>query len=147
MEETTVWLPLLLSFRSYIPKELEEGMLFLSVKDGEPFVYALEKVPLNQEEYISINGYPVEPYIVQLDEITDTEQVIVEPDEMAWMDEGEYVDEYVNVDVRHFNRILSAYEGVLELQMEEEDDEYVPVYLEDKVVMRYCEELEYEEGF
>lgn len=138
----------LLSFHSYIPKRLELGMLFLDVdREGDPFVFPLEKIPQNEEEFIKNYGYPVEPYIVVIDETTDMEDVIAEPDEIGWMDEGEFVDDLVQIDHRHFNRILSAYGGELEMEMIDDDENegnIKPLLVEDKIVIRYPQEDEEE---
>lgn len=142
------WIRCLLSFHSYIPKRLEIGQLFLHVdRDGDPYVFPLESLPQNEEEFIQEYGYPVEPYIVIIDDITDMEDVISEPDEIGWM-EDEYSDDIVEIDHRHFNRILSAYGGELEIEMI--DDENVegnitPLVVEDKVIIRYPQEEEEEE--
>lgn len=124
-------------------------MLFLHIdRWGDPSIFPLEKIPQNEEEFLKEYGYPVEPYIVIIDNITDEEEVVAEPDEIGWMDEGDFTDDLVDIDHRHFNRILSAYGGELELEMT--DDESVegnitPVLVDDKIVIRYPEEEEEEE--
>lgn len=138
-----MWMMLQLSLRSYIPKRIETGMMFLKfTKEGEPFVFKLERTPINEEEWLRDVGYPVEPYIVDIGENpdVDVEQVIVEPDEIGWMDEGDFTDELVSFDCPHINRILSGYDGHLELEMEEtEDGNYTPLMFEGLVTIRYPE--------
>lgn len=142
------WIRCLLSFHSYIPKRLEIGQLFLDVdKEGDPYVFVLESVPKNEEEFLKNYGYPVEPYIVVIDETTDMEDVIAEPDEIGWMDE-EFLEEYIDINVYHFNRILSAYGGELEIEMTDDDSvegNIMPLLIEDRVVLRYPEDEEDEE--
>ena len=141
--ENAFWIPLQLSFRSYIPKTgLRTGMMFLKNVNGEPFVFLLERVPVDQEQWIKDVGYPIEPYIVNIDEHTDVEEVIVEPDNIGWFDEGEFTDELVDIECRHLNRILSGYDGFVELEMMDEEgneENLVPVIYEGKVTLRYPE--------
>lgn len=142
----TYWMRFQLSLRSYIPKRLETGMMFLIFTgENEPFVFRLERTPVDEEQFIKDVGYPVEPYIVDIGENpdVDVEKVIVEPDEIGWMDEGEFTDELVSFDCPHINRILSGYGGELELEMEEDEEgNYTPVIFESLVTVRY---LEFEE--
>lgn len=141
------WIRCLLSFHSYIPKKLELGQLFLNIdREGDPYVFPLEEVPRNEEEFIKEYGYPVEPYVVVIDEITDMEDVIAEPDEIGWM-EDEYSDDIVEMDHRHFNRILSAYGGELEIEMVDDDENegnITPLIVEDKIIIRYPQDDEEE---
>ena len=143
MEMESFWMLCQLSFRSYIPQRLEKGMMFLKNDNGEPSVFLLEKLPPNEEEFLKDVGYPIEPYIVLIDDLDEEEEeVIAEPHEIGWMDEGEYVDELVDVECRHFNRMLSGYEGNLEIEMtigvdEEGEEIWMPVLYEDKVTLRY----------
>lgn len=141
--ESSFWMPLQLSFRSYIPKTgLRTGMMFLKNVNGEPFVFLLERVPADQEQWIKDVGYPIEPYIVDAGSIDDVEEVIVEPDNIGWFDEGEFTDELVDIECRHLNRILSGYDGWVELEMmddEENEENLVPVMYEGKITLRYPE--------
>lgn len=144
--ENIYWMLCELSFHSYIPKRLEKGMMFLYSKNGEPYVFLMEKLPPNEEQWLQEYGYPVEPYIVKIDEVTDIETVLVEPDEIGWMDEGDFTDELVDIECRHFNRILSGYGGQLLLEMiEESEDELYPTLSEGKVTIRYPDDDDEEE--
>jgi len=134
-----MWMEACLSFRSYIPKRLEEGMLFLKNDNGTPYVFKLEKVPLNQEAYIQEMGYPVEPYIVDIGDPNkdEMEEIVAEPHQIGWWDEGDEFEDLFSVDVRHFNTILLDYDGWVDVMMEEEDDDIFPYLLNGKMVLRY----------
>ena len=61
-----------LVFKSYMPKQLEINMWFKrhhsDVLLGKIYnyitIYELKEMPPDMEEYISMNGAPVEPYII-----------------------------------------------------------------------------------
>ena len=82
-----------LVFKSYMPKQLEKGMWFKKhhsdVVYGKIYnyitIYELKEIPRNMEEYISINGAPVEPYIIQpMKNPDDPEEILVIPDFIGW---------------------------------------------------------------
>ena len=82
-----------LVFKSYMPKQLEIGMWFKrhhsDVLLGKIYnyitIYELKEIPRDMEEYISINGAPVEPYIIQpMNNPDDPEEVLVTSDFIGW---------------------------------------------------------------
>jgi hypothetical protein len=118
-----MWKQVCLSFRSYIPKRIEVGMMFLSSVNGMPFVFILERTPINDEEFLKEVGYPVEPYIVDIGENPedDVEVVLAEPHQIAWWDAGEDVEDLVDIEVEEFNDILQQDNGWLEIEMDSDD--------------------------
>lgn len=93
-----------LVFKSYMPKQLEIGMWFKKdhsdVVYGKIYnyitIYELKEMPPDMEEYISINGAPVEPYIIQpMTNPDDPEEILVISDFVGWWesDEGEEDDD------------------------------------------------------
>lgn len=138
---TDLWMEACLSFRSYIPKRLEVGMLFLrTTPDGKPYVFKLERTPLNTDEFIKEVGWPVEPYIVDIGNPQKDEQeiVVAEPHQIAWWDDGDYTPDLFDVTVEQFNEILENYDGWLDIMMEEDEDgDMIPYLLKGKVVIRY----------
>jgi len=141
------WIPFQLSFKSYLPKKIEKGMLFLKMMNNEPYVFRLESLPENEEKFLVEMGYPIEPYIVDIGENphVDIEKVIVDPDNIGWMDEGEFTDYLKEIDCNHFNRILSGYDGHLELEMEddlEDEENLVPCIIDSKVIIRYPQDVD-----
>jgi hypothetical protein len=93
-----------LVFKSYMPKELEIGMWFKKdhsdVVYGKIYnyitIYELKALPRDMDEYISINGAPVEAYIIQpMKNPDDPEEILVIPKFIGWW---EYDDGYEDDD-------------------------------------------------
>ena len=93
-----------LVFKSYMPKQLEIGMWFKrdhsDVVYGKIYnyitIYELKEMPPDMEEYISMNGAPVEPSIIQpMTTPDDPEEILVISDFVGWWesDEGEEDDD------------------------------------------------------
>jgi hypothetical protein len=92
-----------LVFKSYMPKQLEIGMWFKKhhsdVVYGNVYnyitIYELKELPHDMDEYISINGAPVEPFIIQpMKNPDDVEEILVRPEFIGWWeyDGGTEVD-------------------------------------------------------
>lgn len=128
--------------KSYKPLKLEVGMYFHTGNS----IRQLDKLPQNEEEFIQLNGYPVEFYIVDegnpnLNEL----DILAHPEEIGWWDEGDHSDELEEINVKHLNEILQN-DGYILIQVEEysiDDDEcedgceeYFPYFINDKVVIR-----------
>lgn len=140
-----------LVFKSYMPKKLEAGMLFL-VKDrnGDISVKQIHAEPFNQETYIAENGYPVEPYLIdEGNPNLNNGYVVATPEQIGWWDVGEHSDELYDVSVKEFNRILEEDEGYvcIELACEncEEYDVIDPSLYENKVTLRSLSDVQDEE--
>jgi len=82
-----------LVFKSYMPKQLEIGMWFKKdhsdVVYGKIYnyitIYELKEIPPDMDEYISINGAPVEPFIIQpMNNPDDVEEILVRPEYIGW---------------------------------------------------------------
>ena len=87
-----------LVFKSYMPKQLEIGMWFKKdhsdVVYGKIYnyitIYELKEMPPDMEEYISMNGAPVEPYIIQpMTNPDDPEEILVISDFVGWWESDE----------------------------------------------------------
>lgn len=135
----------ILVFKSYRPLKLEKGMYFLVNTKYDLEIIQLQEVPRNEEEFLKINGYPVEPYIIDKGNpnIPDSYQVLANPEEIGWMDEGEHTDILTDIEVKHFNRILSGYEGEILIEMVETEDDpdyFVPGLFEGKVTIKYADD-------
>ena len=130
-----------LVIKSYMPKRLEKGMLFVDATPDSVSLFKLEEVPFDEEKFLVENGAPVELFIID-----DDESVIAEPHEIGWLDEGEDVDELREVTLDDINYILNECEGFLEIQIEEEmfDEEemIIPIMYEQKVVISFLQEEE-----
>ena len=130
-------------FKSYAPLKLEKGMLFL-ISQGKDFqIRQLDVIPQDEQEYLKINGYPVEPYIMETGNPNLKEQVVLAtPEQIGWFDEGEWSDELCDIELKHYNRILEGYDGWILIEMmetEEDEDELTPVIYNNKVTIAYAD--------
>lgn len=141
-----------LIFQSYVPEKLEKGMWFMAITKDSKVVYEMNYVPWDAEDYIQLNGYPVQPYIVYQGNpnLPDETQVIAHPYEIGWWDEGEHTDDLYDITLKEINNIISIDDGWLFIECEEvyiDDDEcqedcseLVPVTYNKKVVLSYYDE-------
>lgn len=127
-----------LVFKSYKPLKLEKGMLFISYTSGSHVIRELKEVPKNEEEFVTINGYPVEPYIVEPGNPNlNDEEIIATPEQIGWFDEGDHVDELSDISTNNINDILEHFDGWIDVEMQEtEDGEYIPLLYDNKVTIR-----------
>ena len=135
-----------LVFRSYMPDNgLKKGMLFLTTLNGEPHVYVLNTLPSNKDEFLKINGYPVEPYIIDEGNpnIPNDGVVYAYPEQIGWFDEGEHSDELYDIELRNMNKIISDYDGWVYIEVD--DDDGLPTLHDNKVTISYADmEEDYE---
>ena len=110
-----------LVLKSYMPKHLEIGMWFITKINPGTLKEYTEIWTLNAhphetlEEFIVKNGAPVEPYLIY------DEQVIAEPHEIGWWDEGEHVDELRDIELSDINFILTEWDGYVDIEIDEHD--------------------------
>jgi hypothetical protein len=143
----------LMVFKSYKPLKLEKGMLFIVQQPRYKEIVKLDRVPANDEEFIRINGYPVEPYIIDVvnPNLPQNELILATPEQIGWFDEGDWCDELCDIEVRHYNRIIEGYDGyvLIEVDYDEEADDadmFKPVLYNNKVTISYADlEDEYDE--
>ena len=145
-----------LVLKSYKPVKLEPGMWFVQkFQTGTKWefseVFQLDKVPQNEEEFIKQNGYPVEPYIIGEDE-----EVLAQPHEIGWWDEGEETDEYRDITLTDINLILNEFDGEIAIdgdlygydddECHYPEDKFFATLYADKVILSFPEyEDEWEE--
>jgi hypothetical protein len=143
----------LMVFKSYKPLKLEKGMLFIVQQPRYKEIVKLDRVPANDEEFIRINGYPIEPYIIDVvnPNLPQNELILATPEQIGWFDEGDWCDELCDIEVRHYNRIIEGYDGyvLVEVDYDEEADDadmFKPVLYNNKVTISYADlEDEYDE--
>ena len=131
--------------KSYLPLKLEVGMLFVKghhINTEKEFmeIWALERVPLNPEEFMLENGAPIELSIIDEEDI-----VLASHEEIAWLSypfDEETLHDFTLKDV---NIIFNDFGGFLELEIEEDEESYNIVVFEEKVIVRFPTEEEYEE--
>jgi hypothetical protein len=129
-----MWYPAEIVISSYLPPELEVGMLFtnrISVGVIEPFVelFELEEIPEDADAFMAKHGAPVELLII--DEDGD---LLASHDEIGWWDEGDDSDELRDITLDDINYLLREFDGYIDIQIEDGEDFFV-VFIEDKVVL------------
>lgn len=139
-----MWYPAEISLSSYLPDELEEGMLFInriSVGVIEPFIelFELEEIPEDPDAFMARHGCPVELIV-----LVNDKDVIATHEEIGWWDEGEDTDELRDITLDDINYILRELDGYVDIQIEDEEDFFV-VFVEDKVVLSLQPDEELEE--
>jgi len=137
-----MYIPAKLLFRSYMPKQLEKGMWFLSRKQEVVYgnlysylqIYELKDIPRDTDSFLEINGAPVELYIVaQMTNPDSTEIILAEPHEIGWLDEGNWSDELTEINIEIVNYILAEWGG--DVIIEADEDENIIIY-EQKCTIR-----------
>ena len=129
-----------LVLHSYHPLYIEKGMYFVShVWPGSDREYReiwqVDRDIEDEEVFLAINGYPVKFMIIGPNFPHDNLHVLYE--DIGWFDVGDDSDELHDITVNEINVILDKYQGTLEIDV---DDEYIPLYQQDKVVIRYPQE-------
>jgi hypothetical protein len=130
-----MWYPAEISFTSYLPFELEEGMLFInriSVGVIEPYIelFELEEVPEDPDAFMSKHGAPVRLAIIDEDD-----DVLAEHDEIAWWDDGPESDELRDITLDDINYILRELDGCVDVEIEDDDDEFTIVTYDGRIVL------------
>jgi len=138
-----------LVLKSYKPTKLEPGMWFVQkFQTGTKWelseVFVLDKVPQDEQDFINRNGYPVHPYIIGEDD-----EILAEPEEIGWWDEGEETDEYRDITINDVNLIINDFDGEIVIEGEwfgYDDDEcqypedkFFPTLYAEKVVLSFPE--------
>ena len=136
-----MWYPAEISLSSYLPSELEVGMLFtnrISVGVIDPYVelFELEEIPEDADAFMAKHGAPVELVIIDEDG-----KFVASHDEIGWWDDGDDTDEYREVTLDDINYLIREFEGYVDVEY----DEYGVVFIEDKVVLSLVPDEEYEE--
>ena len=128
-----MWFPAEISLSSYLPDELEEGMLFInriSVGVIEPYIelFELEEIPEDPEAFMVKHGAPIELIIID-----DKGNIIAFQDQIGWWDEGEDTDELRDITLDDINFILRELDGYVDIEYDEIEDDFV--MHEDKIVL------------
>ena len=138
-----MWYPAEISLSSYMPPELEVGMLFInriSVGVVDPYIelFELEEVPEDADVFMANNGAPVKMIIIT----PDDGNVRATQDEIGWWDEGEDSDEYREVTLDDINYLLREFDGYVDIEFDDDED---IVLIEGKVVLSLAPEEEWDD--
>jgi hypothetical protein len=136
-------MPAEISLSSYLPDELEEGMLFInriSVGVVEPYVelFELEEVPEDADAFMAKNGAPVTVVITTAED----DNVRATEEQIGWWDEGEDSDEYREVTLDDINFLLRECDGYVDIEFDDDGD---IVLIEDKVVLSLVPDEEWDD--
>jgi hypothetical protein len=128
-----MWYPAEIVLKSYLPSELEAGMLFInriSVGVIEPFVelFELDELPEDPDAFMAKNGAPVTLVITT----PEDGNVRATQNEIGWWDEGEDSDEYREVTLDDINYLLREFDGYVDIEFDDDKD---IVLIEGKVVL------------
>jgi hypothetical protein len=142
-----------LVLKSYMPKRLEKGMWFKKehrdVLLGNVYnyftIYELKDIPNDMYHYMSINGAPVEPYIVQpTQNRDDKEEILATPEQIGWWDQGDTSDDLEDITIEIINSYIygeDGDDGYIALEVfDSEDEEGIHrnvVFFHNKVTMRH----------
>jgi hypothetical protein len=137
-----MWYPAEISLSSYLPDELQEGMLFtnrISVGVVEPYIelFELEEIPEDADTFMAKHGAPVELIIID-----DEGGLLASHDEIGWWDDGDDSDEYRDVTLDDINYLLRELDGYVDILV---DDEYGPILLEDRIILSLAPEDEFDD--
>lgn len=138
-----MWYPVELSLSSYLPDELEEGMLFanrISVGVIEPYIelFELKEIPEDPDAFMSKHGAPVSLVIVDGDD-----EIIATHDQIAWWDEGDHTDELRDITLDDINIITREWQGALVIEVDDETEDFI--LIEGRVVLSLDQEDDWDE--
>jgi hypothetical protein len=85
-----MWYSAEIVLKSYLPLELEEGMLFtnrISVGVIEPYIelFKLEEIPEDPDTFMSKHGAPVQMWIIDGDD-----EILATPEQIGWWDDDDW---------------------------------------------------------
>lgn len=138
-----MWYPAEISLSSYLPSELEEGMLFInriSVGVVDPYIelFELEEVPEDQDAFMAKHGAPVKVIIIT----PEDGNIRAVQENIGWWDEGEDSDEYREVTLDDINFLLRECDGYVDIEFDDDED---IVLIEGKVVLSLVPDEEWDD--
>jgi hypothetical protein len=137
-----MWMPAEISLSSYLPSELEVGMLFvnrISVGVIEPYIelFELEEIPEDPDAFMAKNGAPVTLVITTIED----DNVRATEEQIGWWDDGDESDEYREVTLDDINFLLRECDGYVDIEFDDDED---IVLIEGKVVLSLIPEDDFE---
>ena len=135
-----------LVLKSYKPLKLEEGMFFVNkiVRTDDIELFILEEIPEDEETFLVTHGYPIELYVIQHELLNNTETPIIlaTPEQIGWWDDDDS-DEFTEISLKEINNVISQFTGLLEIYIDDETN--APLLVENKVVLKYLTDEEWED--
>jgi hypothetical protein len=126
---------------AYKPRKLKQGMLFLNRRKDPPEMTELDHEVADKDPYIMIFGHPVE---LGLFDLTLTYQ-LAKHEEIAWVDEGEDSEDMHEITIEDINSILRSNNHCkiqIKDKLYQKERMIIPVYDEEKVIIKLIEEEE-----
>jgi hypothetical protein len=123
-------------FKSYVPYSLEKGMWFVRTSNEEKEIFELNQVfssPEEEEKFITDNGYPVKPFIVEEYMDGSSPAILATPEQIGWFDEGEDTDELRDITLEEINYIINMDGGFLLVDIDGQTGE--PILAEGKIII------------
>lgn len=123
------WITGELVFKSYMPKTLEKGMLFINTENNTIWELNHNVHPQDVDKFLVEHGAPVEPHILYDD------KPFISPEQIGWWDDGPDTDNLVDITVDHLNLIITEHDELIDIQLygnsEEYDDSIENVLIQD----------------
>ena len=137
-----MWMPAEISLSSYLPSELEVGMLFInriSVGVVEPYIelFELEEVPEDADAFMAKHGAPVKVLVIN----PENGNVLATQDYIGWWDDGDDSDEYREVTLDNINFLLQECDGYVDIEFDDDGD---IIIIEDRVVLSLVPDDDFE---
>ena len=135
--------------KSYLPDELEIGMLFIrkiypGTNDEAVELFALDRIPDDKEQFLKYMGAPVELYIILTDERNSFLEILAEPHQIGLWDIG--TEDLYEPTLEFYNYILNECNGILAIDIDEDVEEaLVPTLIDGMVMIRELTEEEEED--
>lgn len=130
-----------LAYRSYLPKKLEKGMLFITIQHQGTVkesveVWTLERSEQHMDDYLATHGAPIELHVINEDG-----DILAEPEEIGWFDLGESFMTLTDISLKEINIILNEYDGLVEIEIDDDsydnEDIISPLIQHEKVTLRF----------
>lgn len=141
-----MYIDAILNVKSYIPRELEKGMMFVNALREGIEVYELNDgirdwvnhSHTRVEAFLRGHGYPVELELIGISLENDLPYQLAHHEEIGWVDEGEDSEDMHEITIDDINEILRN-RGYCQAQVSNSNME-IPIYDEGKVIIKIIEE-------
>lgn len=133
-----MYIDAILCVKSYIPRKVEKGMLFINTLKEGIEVYEIDKDVRDSEAYMRENSYPAELELTAISPENNLPYILAYHEEIGWIDEGEDSENMHEITINDINKILRN-RGYCQAQVSNSNME-IPIYDEGKVIIKLIEE-------